>query len=344
MNKKLITNMVLGSIIALNITGCSLQKKSPQPYIKANNNISMQTKTNYQERMKTFIEKLEQLNPGIDMTNFYENVKTLIIRTDSLKEAVYGSYDIETNTITLSGNENSSLEHELMHVVFANRKTMKTGLIDENFNGKALEEGIVETFSSETNNSENTYKFNVAIAKIFTKILGKDIIVDAINKKELNIITKALATIKPNEKDAFEFVQYFDYEHKLLSKLHEDYFTNGNINNFKSTQDYEKLKSVRSDLVKRIKIYIKAYYNNKINNNDITPGLDIPDMIGLLNLINNELFDKDIEITQSNDFFLKNEFDIIMKTHKVTNQEYDSYVVKANNIKYLVNNENTKTK
>ena len=39
--------------------------------------------------------------------------------------------------------------------------------------------------------------------------------------------------------------------------MHQAFFKDGNLDNFKKTEEYTALKNVRSDLIGRIKIYIK---------------------------------------------------------------------------------------
>jgi hypothetical protein len=100
------------------------------------------------------------------------------------------------------------------------------------------------------------------------------------NNKDKTIITKELSNIAPTEKDAEELLNYLVYEHNLLNEMHQDYFNNGSIDKFKSSDNYNKLVSVRNDLTERFKIYIKYYYKNKVRDNNINPQEVLTDKYG----------------------------------------------------------------
>lgn len=338
MNKKIIIkNLALATIITLNMTGCSLVKDNSYSNSKNEVSISTEIENNYEKKLIYFSQFLENSNLGIDMTNFYDNTKTLKIIVDNSNKAVYSSYNIDTNIIKVANDGGGSLEHELLHLTFADRKNDKRGIISKNNKGKALDEGIVELLNCELFNKKNTYNFEYGVAKIIVQLLGKEKIIGALNKHDVEILINGLAEIVPEYKDANELIEYYDYAHTLSTKMHNEYFKNGNIDNFKSTSDYTKLKNVRSDLIKRFKIYIKNYYKNRIIKEDINPKNEIIDMIALLDTVDNNLFDPDIEINKGNDFFLKNEITQLINKYHITNQEYDECVKKAKDKNYFIN-------
>ena len=207
-----------------------------------------------------------------------------------------------------------AFEHELLHVIFNN------GL---DLGNVFIEEGITELLSSELTNSQNTYRYNVGVIKILSTILGRDKVMDCINKKDLSILTEGLAGIKPAVKDAEELMQYLDYEHRLNQKMHQAFYNEGNLDKFKETEEYVTLKNVRNDLTTRLKIYTKNYFINKVREDGINPEEVLIEMLSLLDVFEVELFDPDVEIERANDFFLKDEVTYLMNTYGIDEDTYN---------------------
>ena len=119
--------------------------------------------------------------------------------------------------------------------------------------------------------------------------------------------------------------------------MHDEYFTTGSIGNFKASDDYVTLKNCRSDLIKRLKIYVKEYYQARLATTNYNPLEELTNMIAILSIIDNELFSEDIEIVKANDFFLKEEVQYLVSRYNISNSEYDNCVQKANCIKFFYN-------
>lgn len=325
-----LTSLFLATVLTLSTTGCSIKKDNDNKSINNNTRIEETVKNDHTEQMIEFIENIESSDLNIDLTTFYNLSKSLkIMFLENNNELHYNSYyDKETNTIYLNIEDESSFEHELMHVI------MNNGI---ELNNVFLEEGFVELVTSEICNTPNTYRYNVGVLKILTTILGRDNIIKTFNDKDTSIITKELSNIKPTEKDAEELLSYLIYEHELCNEMHQDYFNNGNIDNFKSSNNYIKLKNIRNDLTERLKIYIKTYYNNKIYQDDINGKEILTEMLALLDIVDKELFDPDLEIDRKNDFFLREEVSYIMNRFNLTNEEYDECYKNSQTKKYLYN-------
>ena len=335
--KNLVTTLLITTLLS---SGCSLQKEAKPKIV---NDVKITSNENdTQNRIISYINKVENSNLNIDMNRFYQNVKTLkIIHLDSND---FSYYKFDDNSISISKSKNG-LEHELTHLILADRVNNKVGLVNNDGVGISLDEGVVELISSEIMNKKTTaYPFNVGIVKILSLIIGKDTIIKSCNENNNEYIIKSLSNIVPEYKDAYEYIEYLDYQNGLLFKMHEEYFDKGNMDNFKNTDEYTNLKNVRKDLINRIKIYIKAYYNNKIQNNNIDYSVDITNMLALLDIVDNNLFDKDIEINKQNDFFLREEISYIMNKYKLDDEFYNECVNNSKNIKFLNTDTNTKKK
>ena len=324
-----LVSLILSIAIVCSASGCSDKYKRNDSSIKTESSTFYDNgiKGNLQNRMISFIEKIEASGLDLDLTNFYENAKTLKISVQDIGPSKYASYNIDDNEIVLNYDSDEGFEHEILHVVFANRTTGVSGLIDKQNRGVALNEGITELITNELlNNSKKTYFFDTGITKIFSIILGKDVIFNAINQHDNKIIINALAETKATTEDAKQYLEHWDYAHFLLNKMHEEYFTTGSIENFKTTSDYTSLKLNRIDLVSRLKIYVKEYYKNKIYNTDINPYVELTNMLTVLDIFNNDLFSADIEVTTANDFFLKEEVQYLVSKYRITEEEYLSCV------------------
>lgn len=313
--KARITSFFLATIIAISSTGCSLQKTKDVPVVTESQYEQILDRGSLQSRMISFIETIENSNVGIDLTSFYNNAKTLQIITDKSKELHYNSfYDKDKNVIVINMDELGAFEHELVHVIFNNGKELGNVF---------FEEGFTELLTSEICGNQNTYRFNVGLCKIFSTLLGRDKIIYAMNEKDLSIITKGLAEIVPAEKDAEEYMSYANYQHTLCDKMHQEFYKEGNLDDFKKTKEYTDLKNVRSDLISRIKIYVKAYYSNLIKEEDIDPENTLVDMLAILDIVEHELFDPDIEIDKKGDFFLKDEVSYLVDKYGIDQETYD---------------------
>lgn len=327
-----ITSIFLAAAIMLSATGCSLNKNNGDIHTKdpiaTESTMDSNLQNDLQGRMISFIEKLENSDVDIDLSNFYQKARTLKIYTDSTNEQYYNSYyDKELNQIFFNIDSPGAFEHELVHVILNNGKELGNVF---------LEEGFTELLASEVCETSNTYRFNVGISKIFCTILGRDKVYKALNEKDLSIITKSLANIVPAEKDAEEYMSYSNYEHKLEQLMHQAYFKDGNLDAFKKTEEYTTLKSVRSDLIGRIKIYIKNYYMKKVREEGIDSKQVLTEMLSLLDIVDKELYDPDLEGERANDFFLRDEVDYIMKTYGYTDEEYDICYNNSKLRKYLL--------
>lgn len=324
-----ITSLFLATIMLVSTTGCSLSKKNNDGNINPSTSITQESpEYNLQNRMIEFIETIENSDVNIDLTNFYNNARTLQIVYEQTGEMHYNSfYDKDKNTIVVNLDSPGAFEHELIHVIFNNGKEL---------NNVFIEEGITELLASELCNAENTYRFNVGIVKILATILGRDKVMECINKKDINILNEGLANIVPAVSDAEEFMRYLVQEHGLNQKMHQEFFNEGNLDNFKKTEEYEALKSYRRNIIGRIKIYIKNYYINKVREEGINPEAVLTEMLSLLDVVNLELFDPDIEGELSNDFFLQDEVSYLMNTYKLTDKEYDKCYENSKVRTYLV--------
>lgn len=332
--KARITSFFLATVIAISSTGCSLQKTKDVPVVTESQYEQILDHGSLQSRMISFIETIENSNVGIDLTSFYNNAKTLQIITDKSKELHYNSfYDKDKNVIVINMEELGAFEHELVHVIFNNGKELGNVF---------FEEGFTELLTSEICGNQNTYRFNVGLCKIFSTLLGRDKIIDAMNEKDLSIITKGLAEIVPAEKDAEEYMSYANYQHTLCDKMHQEFYKEGNLDDFKKTKEYTDLKNVRSDLISRIKIYVKSYYNKLVKEDNIDVEKTLTDMLAILDIVNNDLFDPDIEIDKKGDFFLKEEVDYLVSKYQINQEVYDKCYEDSKSIKYLFVDETVK--
>ena len=327
-----ITSIFLAAAIMLSATGCSLSKNNSNLHTKepivTESTMDSDLQNDLQSRMISFIEKLENSDVDLDLGNFYQKARTLKIYTDSTNEQYYNSYyDKELNQIFFNIDSPGAFEHELVHVILNNGKELGNIF---------LEEGFTELLASEVCGTSNTYRFNVGIAKIFCTILGRDKVYNTLNEKDLSIVTKSLASIVPEVKDAEEYMSYLNYEHKLEQMMHQAFFKDGNLDNFKKTEEYTALKNVRSDLIGRIKIYIKNYYMKKVREEGIDPKQLLTEMLSLLDIVDKELYDPDLEGERSNDFFLRDEVNYIMEKYGYTDEDYDACYNNSKVRKYLL--------
>ena len=329
-----ITSLFLAFAILISTTGCSLSKKNNEGNINpTTSNVQNDTEYSIQNRMIEFIELIQNSDVDIDLTNFFEKVKTLQIVYEKTGSKYYNSYyDKDNNVIVLNIDSPGALEHELLHVIFNNG--LELGNV-------FLEEGITELLSSELCNSENTYRYNVGVIRILATILGRDKVMECINKKDLSVLTEGLAGIKPAVKDAEEFMQYLEYEHALNQKMHQEFFEKGNLDEFKKTEEYSTLKSVRSDLTGRLKIYIKNYYINKVREEGINPTDVLCEMLSLLDVVNIDLYDPDVEVEMANDFFLMDEVSYLMNVYGIDEETYNKCYELSKTRTYLVGNTGT---
>lgn len=326
MKSKRIISVILSIAIMCSTAGCSKKKdENINSETGVTQNIDNKTKNNLQIRMIKFIENLEKANLGINLDNFYANAKTLEIIIYDLGKSKVASYNIDENKIILGDPTAEGFEHELMHVVLADRVAGLTGIIDKNNIGVGLEEGLVETISSEIKNSKYTaYVFSCGITKVLSIILSKDVLVEAINKHDIGIIVAAMANVKPEQSDAYEYLKRWDWAHNLINTMHTDFFENNSINNFEKTKDYENLLIVKSDLISRLKIYSKNYFQSVIYNENIDPEQELINMIAVLDIIDRELFLPEVDEKRKNDFFLKEEIEYIMRKYDITKDQYDN--------------------
>lgn len=327
-----ITSFFLAAAIMLSATGCSLNKNNSNVHTKepiaTESTMSTDLQDDLQSRMISFIEKLENSDVDIDLSNFYQKARTLKIVTDTSGEEYYNSfYDKELNQIFFNIDSPGAFEHELVHVILNNGKELGNVF---------LEEGFTELLTTEVCETQNTYRFNVGIAKIFCTILGRDKIYKTLNEKDIGVVTEGLASIVPEVKDAEEYMSYLNYEHKLEQLMHQAFFKDGNLDAFKKTDEYTSLKNVRSDLIGRIKIYIKNYYMKKVREEGIDSKQVLTEMLSLLDIVDKELYDPDLEGERANDFFLRDEVDYIMKTYGYTGEDYDECYKKSQVKKYLL--------
>ena len=343
MNNKKIGSLVIATILTFNIAACSLQKESLKGNIINKDQIILDDEVNkYKDRIEIFIKKTEETIPEIDTSDFYENIKTLtIIDNTKLEKSKIGSYNIDDNTITLANDNDGSLEHELTHLLFADRKINKRGIVEDEKNyGTSLSEGFTELISSEINNQETTYRFETGLAKILITIIGKEKIIEAFNKKDINIIEQELSNIKPEISDGKDFIKYCDVYNILLMKMHNEFFNTGSIEQFKKTNEYTDLTNMKRLVVGRIKIYIKSYFKNHIN--DVNYEETMINIINLLDIVDKDLFNPDIDTSRENDFFLKDEVTYLVNKHKIDDDTYNSFVNKARTKQYFVNNGDNK--
>ena len=325
-----LTSLFLATVLAVTSTGCSIRKVNDNKSINNEKVVYETVKDDHTKQMIEFIERIESSDLNLDLSTFYELSKTLkVVFLENNNEKHYNSYyNKDENTIYLNIEEESSFEHELMHVIMNNNKEL---------NNVFLEEGFVELITSEVCNHKNTYRYNVGVLKILTTILGRERILETFNEKDTSIITEGLASIVPAKKDAEEVLSYLIYEHNLCNEMHQDYFNNGNLDKFKSSDNYKRLVNVRKDLTERFKIYIKHYYRNKVYEENINPKEILIEMLSLLDIVDKELFDPDLEIERKNDYFLKEEVSYIMETYNLTSEEYDECYQASKTKKYLYN-------
>ena len=163
-----ITSFALALVLLLtSTTGCSLSKKSNNGNIKetiTTSDTKNDTELSLQDRMISFIELIQNSDVDIDLTNFFEKVKTLQIIYEKTGDQYYNSYyDMDQNVIFINIDSPGAFEHELLHVIFNNGLDLGSVFI---------EEGITELLSSELNNTPNTYRYNVGIIKILSTILA----------------------------------------------------------------------------------------------------------------------------------------------------------------------------
>lgn len=329
-----ITSLFLALAMIVSTTGCSLSKKNNEGNIKDTTSIVQNdTEMTLQDRMISFIETIENSDVDIDLTNFYQKARTLQIIYEKTGDQYYNSYyDMDNNIIYINIDSPGAFEHELLHVIFNN------GL---DLGNVFIEEGITELLSSELTNSQNTYRYNVGVIKILSTILGRDKVMECINKKDLSILTEGLASIKPAVKDAEELMQYLYYEHKLNQKMHHAFYNEGNLDKFKETEEYVTLKNVRNDLTTRLKIYTKNYFINKVREDGINPEEVLIEMLSLLYVFEVELFDPDVEIERANDFFLKDEVTYLMNTYGIDEDTYNKCYELSKIRTYLVGSNGT---
>ena len=342
MKSNKLVSLVLSIAIIFSAAGCTNRDKK-------NSNLSTESSTtqkyeneatkSLQVRIIEFIEAIENSDLNLDLTNFYENAKTLKIVVGNVGAANFSSYDITTNTITLGEDiEAIGFEHEVTHVIMADRKNDVNGLVDKKGVGTGLTEGLAEVIRAEVLGEKvNSYAFNSGITKVLALILGKTTLVEAINNHNNMLVVNAIANIKPTPNDAYEYLKYWDYAHSLLNKMHDEYFTTGSIDNFMASEDYVTLKNCRLDLTKQLKIYVKEYYQTRLATAEYNPIEELTNMIAILSIIDNELFSEDIEIIKTNDFFLKEEVQYLVSRYNISKIEYDNCVQNANNIKFFYN-------
>ena len=71
-----ITSFFLATLIAISATGCSLKNTKDIPKVTESGYEQIFDHSDLQNRMISFIEKIEDSNIGIDLNVFYNNAKT----------------------------------------------------------------------------------------------------------------------------------------------------------------------------------------------------------------------------------------------------------------------------
>lgn len=338
---KKIVSVVLSIAILCSTAGCKNKKDIDiDTSISISNELDSSTKQEIQSRMIEFIEEIENMDIGIDLEDFYDNAKTLKIIVEDLGLARMASYNIDENTIVLGDKkEMLGFEHELVHVILADLKTGKRGLIDENGVGLALEEGIVELLSCEAKKEKNTsYIFSSGIVKVLSIIIGKEVIIDAINNHDNKIIVKAMANIIPTQEEALDFLQEWDIVHSLINELNKEYFETGKIDNFVSSGKMEQLKLLKDDIISKLKIYIKEYFNKKVELDNLNPDEELLNMLSILDIVDKELFVPDADIEKKGDYFLQEQVDKLVNRYRITKEEYDNTYINTKQRYFFRNN------
>ena len=146
-----ITSFALALVLLLtSTTGCSLSKKSNNGNIKetiTTSDTKNATELSLQDRMIAFIELIQNSDVDIDLTNFFEKVKTLQIIYEKTGDQYYNSYyDMDQNVIFINIDSPGAFEHELLHVIFNNEYFSNNENIIVDKYRKSFQEFLIKSF------------------------------------------------------------------------------------------------------------------------------------------------------------------------------------------------------
>lgn len=160
-------------------------------------NINGEIKNNHHHTITDFI-KIMKKNPNFDLNIFFENIKTLKIKSDQkyfpenvqkfkkqFGNSLGGFYRISENTVYLWKDCSFILYHELFHVAStprtANKETVITGF-DQKINDKTIGESLNEGYTNlltrryfdENAIFYSSYHFESNVTEIIEKLIGED--------------------------------------------------------------------------------------------------------------------------------------------------------------------------
>ncbi len=215
----------------LSITDTTFITTSPK-YFNLNSNleISDEIDEEFIHAVIHFDETIRHFMPHYDLTNFYNNVKTLKIGTDKLnkknlfllpKFIIEGCYSTTDNYILLNEDYNLiTLYHELFHVsnniIDENKKEF--GGFEQQYKedviGVSLNEGYTELlnkryFCTSDDLSKTSYLLEVNIVSLLEDIVGKEKMETLYSKSDFYGLIEYLKQYK-SEEEIFKFINDSD--------------------------------------------------------------------------------------------------------------------------------------
>ena len=162
--------------------------------LKQNNYLSNEIKGNISELVNTFSNKF----PQVDLTNFYEKIKTLQIKKISkYLSSNISKYDILENKIYIKKDELNK-EYDIKHILMYELLNV---ISSNGFNNKdeflSLNCGFTEILANLLVGNELTpiYKEEAVYANIISMMIGVDVLQEAYFKNDPDLITNALQRI-----------------------------------------------------------------------------------------------------------------------------------------------------
>lgn len=252
------------------------------------NNPLILKKFNYKfvDHINIFLNRIQTLNPNIDLKLFYNNLNTLSIKEKNnfnkwifITTTYKGTYDTRRNKIAvLKEDDFFSIYHELLHCASTKKQKniINTGFceIKNKYQfGTALNEGytalLQERYFKEMYNNCN-YSFLKFIASQLETIIGKDKMELLYFNGDLNGLIMELNKYEINERSTITFINQLDFLHhemeneKSYSRCQEILYNVTNFLVYCYKQKYKEGENLKYSLNKFISFFKLPFISNNI--------------------------------------------------------------------------------
>lgn len=161
---------------------------------------------------------VEDNDKYINKEELYKNWINIDIKYPNKKinESLCGIYYINENCIKIYDNKESTKNHEGIHSVFTYSPDVK-------YYSRSISEGVPELINKEYCSddpfvADDTYIYEMVYVKMLCDIVGKDKVLEAFAKKDLTVVSKAMAKCGGSEEDALNVLLVLE---DTLDKLNE---------------------------------------------------------------------------------------------------------------------------